>query len=129
MAGYTSFLDMLNGGGAGTAGDEFEGGLFSDLLNAMGMRPMGYADRQAASPQPAVAASSMGGGGGGGVPPSPPAAPPPSGLGAFGMLPGTDAPITASPLPAPGATPTPELLAMLEQFLKQAPTATGYGPR
>jgi hypothetical protein len=125
MAGYTSLLDMLNGGGAGTAGDEFQGGAFSDLLNAMGLRPMGYADRQRAAPPEPVTASSMGVGGVGGPPA--PAAPPSSGLLPFAMQPGTE--VTASPLPAPGVTPNPEFLAMLEQFLKQAPTATGVGPR
>lgn len=121
MAGYTSFFDMLNGGGAGTVGDEFEGGAFSDLLNAMGMRPMGYADREQGAATPAVVASSMGGGGGGGSPA--PAAPPPSGLLPFGVMPGTE--VATSRLPLPDA----DLIAMLEQFLKQAPTATGYGPR
>jgi len=128
MAGYTSLLDMLNGGGAGTAGDEFQGGLFSDLLNAMGMRPMGYNDRAAAPPS-APTVSTSGGYAGGSPPMTPTPAPAPAGLGPFGMMPGAHDPVTASPLPAPGAIPDEELMAMLQQFLKQAPTATGYGPR
>lgn len=47
MAQYTGLLDMINGGGAGKAGDTFEGGLFSELLNGLGIRPRGYADRLA----------------------------------------------------------------------------------
>lgn len=50
---YTSLLDMLDGGGMGQSGQKFEGGLFSGLMNAMGIRPMGYQDRLAAArPQP-----------------------------------------------------------------------------
>lgn len=40
--GYISFADMFDGGGMGRAGDTFEGGLFSGLLNEMGVRPYGY---------------------------------------------------------------------------------------
>jgi hypothetical protein len=42
---FTGLLDMLNGGGAGRAGDTFEGGPLSGLLNALGIRPRGYRDR------------------------------------------------------------------------------------
>ena len=45
--------DMVNGGGFGAAGDTFRGGpyggLFGGILNAVGVRPMGYADRMADS--------------------------------------------------------------------------------
>jgi hypothetical protein len=40
------FVDMINGGGAGMAGDTFEGGLLSGMLNRAGVRPMGYQSRQ-----------------------------------------------------------------------------------
>lgn len=50
---YRGLLDMLDGGGMGQAGQKFEGGLFSGLLNALGIRPMGYAARlEDARPQP-----------------------------------------------------------------------------
>lgn len=50
---YKGLFDMLDGGGAGRAGQEFEGGPLSGLMNALGIRPMGYRDRLAeARPQP-----------------------------------------------------------------------------
>jgi hypothetical protein len=50
---YLGLLDMLNGGGAGRAGQTFEGGGLSGLLNSLGIRPMGYQDRLSeARPQP-----------------------------------------------------------------------------
>ena len=45
-ARYQGLLDMINGGGAGQAGPTFQGGALSDLLNSLGIRPMGYRDRQ-----------------------------------------------------------------------------------
>lgn len=42
---YLGLLDMLDGGGAGRAGQTFEGGPLSGLLNALGIRPMGYMER------------------------------------------------------------------------------------
>ena len=44
-AGYISARDMIDGGGPGRAGDQFEGGLFSGMLNGLGVRPNGYRDR------------------------------------------------------------------------------------
>ena len=42
-----SFLeDAFNGGGAGRYGDTFQGSPVSGILNALGVRPMGYAARQ-----------------------------------------------------------------------------------
>lgn len=46
FGGYSGLGDMVNGGGAGRSGDTFEGGRMSGLLNSIGVRPMGYADRQ-----------------------------------------------------------------------------------
>jgi hypothetical protein len=46
FGGYTGLGDMVNGGGAGRSGNTFEGGPMSGLLNAIGVRPMGYSDRQ-----------------------------------------------------------------------------------
>jgi len=46
----SALRDMFNGGGAGGAGDTFSGGGgYSAILNGLGVRPMGYADRQAQS--------------------------------------------------------------------------------
>jgi hypothetical protein len=42
----TALQDMFNGGGAGMAGDTFQGGILSGLLNAIGVRPAGYRSRQ-----------------------------------------------------------------------------------
>jgi len=41
--------DMIDGGGAGRSGDTFQGGPFSGMLNAMGVRPAGYQERQEAA--------------------------------------------------------------------------------
>jgi hypothetical protein len=42
---YLSLLDMIDGGGAGRAGDTFQGGgILSELANALA-RPYGYEDR------------------------------------------------------------------------------------
>lgn len=45
--------DMLDGGGRGMAGDTFQGGLLSGILNAMRVRPMGFDARQQAVTAPA----------------------------------------------------------------------------
>ena len=42
---YTGLLDMINGAGAGAAGQTFQGSPISGLLNTMGVKPYGYADR------------------------------------------------------------------------------------
>lgn len=66
---FTGLLDMLDGGGAGRAGDKFEGGPLSGLLNMIGIKPMGYFDRMSAqdslapagrSPRPMVPGASPG---------------------------------------------------------------------
>jgi hypothetical protein len=44
---FTSLRDMLDGGGKGKSGDTFQGGMMSGFLNRAGVRPIGYADRQA----------------------------------------------------------------------------------
>jgi hypothetical protein len=45
MPNYTGLLDMINGGGAGAAGQSFQGNPISGLLNYMGVKPYGYQDR------------------------------------------------------------------------------------
>ena len=47
LLGFNNFADMFDGGGAGKAGQTFEGGPLSGLLNAIGIRPAGYMDRLA----------------------------------------------------------------------------------
>ena len=60
---FLGLMDMIDGGGMGRAGSEFEGGPLSGLLNALGIRPQGYAARMeeqqampALLPRPAPAA-------------------------------------------------------------------------
>jgi hypothetical protein len=48
---YTGLLDLINGGGAGQAGQTFQGGALSELLNSLGIRPMGYQNRMAEAQQ------------------------------------------------------------------------------
>ena len=45
---FLGLMDMIGGGGMGRSGSEFEGGPLSGLLNAVGIRPQGYADRMEA---------------------------------------------------------------------------------
>lgn len=52
-------MDMMDGGGRGMAGDTFQGGLLSGILNAMGIRPAGYDARQTAMGSDPTAASMM----------------------------------------------------------------------
>ena len=63
---FLGLMDMIDGGGMGRSGSEFEGGPLSGLLNALGIRPQGYAARMeeqqampALLPRPAPAASPM----------------------------------------------------------------------
>jgi hypothetical protein len=58
---------MFDGGGAGKAGPTFQGGQYSGLLNALGVRPRGFRDRQAGilerqQAAPTTMAGAMGGG-------------------------------------------------------------------
>lgn len=39
MLGYSNFRDMIDGGGAGRSGKQFKGGILSDALNSIGVRP------------------------------------------------------------------------------------------
>ena len=64
---YTGIRDMFDGGGAGKAGPTFQGGPYSGLLNALGVRPRGFRDRQAGilerqQAAPTTMAGAMGGG-------------------------------------------------------------------
>lgn len=49
LMGFKNLRDMFDGGGAGQAGQTFEGGPLSGVLNALGVRPQGYQDRMAAA--------------------------------------------------------------------------------
>lgn len=44
---YKGLMDMIDGGGPGRAGQRFEGGGLSDVLNNLGFKPRGYHDRMA----------------------------------------------------------------------------------
>ena len=90
---YRGLLDMLDGGGAGRAGERFEGGPLSGLLNMLGIRPMGYRDRLQQQ-------ATMGTSSGGGYAPSPAPAPIP-------------APITTTPLI--GSLTPQDILAAIER--------------
>lgn len=125
---FLGLLDMLDGGGAGRSGQTFEGGPLSGLLNALGIRPMGYMERLGQQ-QPTMRPAGLG------TPPAPrPALLPP---------PNPYAPqnaITSSTLPMSDE----ELMRLIMQALQKAPTANnrmpmdgkyglpsaiGYGPR
>lgn len=112
--GFKGFSDMIDGGGAGASGPMFEGGgAISDIGNALGIKPLGYYDRQQAMSQirpqmrppmgGAPAMPPMGG-------PTPPVAPP--------------APVSAHPLPPqpgqPGYSPMMAYYQMLEMQRRQA---------
>jgi hypothetical protein len=58
--GYLNFIDMINGGGMGAAGDKFEGGgLLSMLGNALGIAPYGSREREAQLKAMAEGSASM----------------------------------------------------------------------
>ena len=116
MANYLGLIDMLDGGGAGRAGQTFEGGPLSNFLNDIGIRPMGYQDRLSAArpmPQPGPRPTYMA-----------PAAPP------------TPAQPPADPY-APGAVTTTvlgqlsdeQLIRLIQNAMQAPPSALGYGPR
>lgn len=124
MAGLLDFLslkDMFDGGGAGKAGSTFEGGPLSELLNGLGVRPMGFRERMAQQgrmPQPTGPAPRPA------APPPTPAAPPPN-----PYAPGAVTQSTLPPLPPPGQMSNDELVRLILQALQAGPSATGYGRR
>ena len=61
---YTSFTDMFDGGGPGKAGVNFEGGLYSGALNALGVQPYGYEETAATNFESKGMGSGDAGGGG-----------------------------------------------------------------
>lgn len=114
---FISLKDMIDGGGAGRAGQTFEGGGLSPILNSLGIRPMGFMERQAAARPMArpMGSPTMSSSGPAAQPPMP--AMPPMGQ------------ITQTALPPPGQMSNEDLIRMLLQALQSAPSATGYGPR
>ena len=112
-ARYQGLLDMINGGGAGRAGDTFEGGPLSGLLNMLGIKPRGFYDRQEDQQTAPIPMMPM----------PPPVAPP--------MPPNPYAPgaITTTTLPPVGQMSDEALIRLIRQAMEQAPSATGYGPR
>lgn len=116
---YMGLLDMINGGGAGRAGDTFEGGPLSGLLNLLGIKPRGFYDRQEEQqltpipmiPMPAATTPML-------PPPNP-------------YAPGA---ITTTTLPPVGQMPVGQmsdeaLVQLIRRAVGQAPLTTGYGPR
>ena len=62
LLGFDNFADAFDGGGAGQSGDTFSGGPLSELLNALGIRPHGFGQRQMGErpmPNPAYSAPRM----------------------------------------------------------------------
>lgn len=115
---FISLRDMFDGGGAGKAGTRFEGGGLSELLNGLGIRPLGYQDtlsqmRPMARPMAPMARPM--------APAAPAMAPPPNPYAAGA--------VTQTTLPPPGQMPNEELVRLILQALQSAPPATGYGPR
>ena len=122
MAGLLDFLsirDMFDGGGAGASGSTFEGGSISELLNKLGIKPLG-------SMQGMDQARPMARPAGLGPAPRPMAAPAP----AMAPQPSPYAPgaITQTTLPPMGAMGNDELIRMLMRALNQN-SSVGYGPR
>ena len=116
-ARYQGLLDMINGGGAGQAGQSFEGGGLSGLLNMLGIRPMGYRDRQAEQAPPQMMQprmSSMGA-------PAPMMPPQPS--------PYEPVSIMQTTLPQMGQMSDEQLMQMIRNALSAPTTSLGYGPR
>lgn len=110
---YLGLLDMINGGGAGRAGDTFEGGPLSGLLNLLGIKPRGFYDRQEEqqlTPIPMIP-----------MPAPAPMLPPPN-----PYAPGA---ITTTTLPPVGQMSDEALIQLIRQAMGQAPSAIGYGPR
>lgn len=53
LFGYTGLRDMVDGAGPGASGPQFRGGLYSGLLNTIGVSPLGQGRRGLSSAQPA----------------------------------------------------------------------------
>ena len=121
MNDYSSFRDMIDGGGAGAAGSRFQGGgllsllanLFATPLGSEQMtrpqaRPMGMPDMR-----PVPMAS----------PPTPnqPLSVPPSMMESLQRGLPSVPPVTTSPIPPQGAMPNDDLMRMIEAAL------TNYG--
>lgn len=116
MANYLGLIDMLDGGGAGRAGQTFEGGPLSNFLNDIGIRPMGYQDRLSAArlmPQPMSTPTTMASAVT--TPAQPPADP---------YAPG--AVTTTTPI---GQMTDEQLLRLIRNAIQAPPSALGYGPR
>lgn len=109
--GFKGFSDMIDGGGAGASGPMFEGGgAISDIGNALGIKPLGYYDRQQAMSQ---------------IRPQmrPPMQPMPP-MGGPVQAPPAPSPVSAHPIPPqpgqPGYSPMMAYYQMLEMQRRQA---------
>lgn len=115
---FKGLLDMIDGGGAGRAGELFEGGPFSQFLNMLGVKPRGYYDRlnemrAANQPAPAIA-------------PAPVMAPTVAATRPDIYGPGA---VTTTTLPPMGQMSDEALISLIRHALERAPSAIGYGPR
>lgn len=55
LFGYTGLRDMVDGAGPGASGSQFRGGLYSGLLNAIGVSPLGQGQRAQMAASPSLA--------------------------------------------------------------------------
>lgn len=107
---------MFDGGGAGASGSTFEGGNLSELLNKLGIKPLGSRQGMAQA-RPMARPAGL-------APTSRPMGAP----SAFAPNPYAPGAITQTTLPPMGAMGNDELIRMLLQALNQN-SSVGYGPR
>ena len=124
--GFQGLQDMIDGGGAGMAGDTFQGGAMSDIANRLGIRPAGYNDRMQMQDQNQQTLQQL--------------MPQQAGMSTQGPM-GVPAPspVQTSPLPAsssgppnqsgmPPSPPTPQMNPPFVGFDGQPSPAMGYQP-
>jgi hypothetical protein len=115
---YKGLLDMIDGGGAGRAGQQFEGGGLLSAIANMVATPYGSQDRMRPQARPDDFRQRF-------TPPIQPAQPMQQPMSAM------PPPVTTTTLPPVGAMPTEELMRMLQIALSNygMPSGIGYGPR
>jgi len=113
--GFAGIKDMIDGGGAGMAGDTFKGGALSDIANQIGIKPMGYNDRQAMMPQNRQVMQQLMQQGGGGMAPQ-------------GMSSQGAGPVRPQARPYNGAPPVPPVQTMPLNSMGAPVYQPGQGP-
>ena len=139
MNDYSSFRDMIDGGGAGAAGDRFQGGGLLSLLANLFATPLGSEQMTRPQARPQMGMLDMGA-----VPMASPGAidappltgpvggpPPPSPMGEEALMQMIEAaltrsglsvpPVTTSPIPrgpAGGPVPNEEMMRMIQRSLR-----------